>query len=682
MRTSLFIANLALLFFIESVSALDAQTLFSQQCSQCHGATLGGSAHGTALKGQIFQDTWATQNWQALASLSSTTMPPGEPDRLSTAEHAAVAKFIFTSNGLPVDAAAQQDESQETTGSDSWDGAAGVAEIARSRSNFKNSVVKGFKPVAQAELNNPGADDWLSWRRTLDGQAESPLKQVNKGNVKNLGLAWALAMQEGSAQITPIVRGGVMFLVQPGLVVQALKADTGDLIWQYKYPFPAASQTLGGPMRNFALFKDSLYISTYDAALIALDATTGTLKWRAVKADYREGYTHSAGPIIGNGIVLSGINGCERYKADGCFITGHDADTGEELWRTSTIAAAAAGTKGDTWGGLPKEFRAGGDTWIAGSYDVALDLFFIGTSQAKPWVAASRGMNVENSALYTNSTLAIRPKTGEIVWYYQHIPGETIDMEVGFERVLATIDDERYVFTVGKDGVLWQLSAKDGQYVAHMETMPQDIFAHIDPDNGRVTYRQDIREAGIGDTFKVCPGIYGGHNWQSMAYVSHLERLILPLHQLCGEMTGRQVEREIGEGGFGGDSKTLPMPDADGQLGKLLAINLQDRSVAWSHEQVAMFMTGVLTTASGIAFVGDLDRYFKAFDVESGEVIWQTRLAAPTHGYPISYAVDGRQYIAVPTGMGVFRAMTAVMSPQIYQPANGQALYVFSLNDH
>ena len=678
-RINPFIASLALLVFIEPVAALDGQMLFSQHCAQCHGATLGGSAHGTALKGLAFQDKWASQNWQVLASLSSATMPPGEPDRLNAAEHAAVAKFIFISNGPPVEAEAQQDESPETAGSDSWTGAAGIAEIARSRSAFKNGVVQGFKAVTQTELNNPSADDWLSWRRTLDGQAESPLKQVNKDNVKSLGLAWALAMQEGSAQITPIVRGGVMFLVQPGLVVQALKADTGDLIWQYKYPFPAASRTLGGPMRNFALFKDSLYISTYDAALIALDATTGELKWRTVKADYREGYTHSAGPIIGDGIVLSGINGCERYKPDGCFITGHDADTGEELWRTSTIAAT--GKRGDTWGGLSKEFRAGGDTWIAGSYDVALDLFFIGTSQAKPWVAASRGMNVANSALYTNSTLAIRPKTGEIVWYYQHIPGETIDMEVGFERVLATIDGERYVFTVGKDGVLWQLSAKDGQYVAHMETMAQDIFTHIDPDSGRVTYREDIREAGIGDTFKVCPGIYGGHNWQSMAYVSQLERLILPLHQLCGEMTGRQVEQQVGKGGFGGDSKTLPMPGADGQLGKLLAINLQDRSVAWSHEQVAMFMTGVLTTASGMAFVGDLDRYFKAFDVQSGEVLWQTRLAAPTHGYPISYAVDGHQYIAVPTGMGVFRAMTAVMSPQIFQPANGQALYVFSLND-
>lgn len=667
-----------LFFFTGSVLAIDGGALFSQNCAQCHGAKLGGSAHGTALKGAAFKKKWAGQYWQALAAISIATMPPGEQGKLTAAEHTAVTKFIFASNGLSINSEHAQDERGQVVG-DSWSGAAGVAEMARSRNHFKNKSVNGFKPVSQAELNSPSPDDWLSWRRTLDGHAESPLTQIDKDNVKNLSLVWALAMHEGSAQITPIVRDGVMFLVQPGLVVQALEADTGELIWQYKYPYPIESKTLGGPIRNFALFKDSLYISTYDAAVIAVDARTGTLKWRTVKADYQQGYTHSAGPIIGDGIVLSGINGCERYKNEGCFITGHDADSGKELWRTSTIAAPEGQT--DTWGGLPKEFRAGGDTWMAGSYDDALDLFIIGTSQAKPWVAASRSMSVANSALYTNSTLAIRPKTGEIIWYFQHIPGETIDMEVGFERLLATVEDQRYVFTVGKDAVLWQLSADSGAYVAHMETMPQDIFTHIDPKSGQVTYRQDIREAGIGDTFKVCPGIYGGHNWQSMAYVKRLQRLIIPLHQLCGEMTGRQVDRRIGAGGYGGDSKTLPMPGVDGQLGKLLAINVSDRSVAWSHEQVALFMTGVLTTAGGMAFVGDLDRYFKAFDVESGKVLWKTRLAAPTHGYPVSYAVDGRQYIAVPTGMGVFRAMTAVMSPQIHQPANGQALYVFALND-
>ncbi|MFK7912328.1 MAG: PQQ-binding-like beta-propeller repeat protein [Pseudomonadales bacterium] len=661
--------------------ATDTEALYSDHCAQCHGANLQGSAHGNELRGSAFKGKWSAQSWQALAALSMATMPPGESGALTAAEHGAIARHIFRANALEAAEPTAAESAEAMAANNSWSGAAGVAEMARSRNNFQNQTATDFKPIDQETLNNPPAQDWLSWRRTLDGQAETPLKQINRRNAKRLGLAWALAMNEGSAQITPLVRNGVMYLVQPGLLVQALKADTGDLIWQYQYPFPVAAKTLGGPMRNFAIYGDKLYIATYDAALIALDAATGELQWRTVKADYTQGYTHSAGPIVGNGVVISGINGCERYKDAGCFITGHDAETGAELWRTSTVQQADSDVP-DTWAGLAQEFRAGSDTWIAGSYDSKLDLFYIGTAQAKPWVAASRSMAVADSALYTNSTLALRPKTGELVWYYQHIPGETIDMEVGFERVLATVGGKRYVFTVGKDGVLWQLAADSGQYVAHLETMPQNLFESIDASTGKVTYREDIRNAGIGDTVQVCPGIYGGHNWQSMAYSSARQRLILPLHQLCGEMTGRAVELALGDGGYGGDSKSVPMPEAGDNLGKLMAINVTDKSVAWSHEQPAMFMTGVLTTASGLAFVGDLARYFKAFDTRTGKVVWQTRLAAPTHGYPISYAVDGRQYVAVPTGMGVFRAMTAVVSPQIHQPANGQALYVFALPEN
>lgn len=660
-----------------SAFATTADALYGKHCAQCHGASLQGSAHGNELRGSAFLDKWSQRPWEALAEISMASMPPGQTGLLSPAQHRAIARYIFQNNELAV---AELDASDEEApaATNSWSGAAGVAEMARSRNAFTNQAVTDYPPVDQATLNDPPAEDWLSWRRTLDGQAETPLMQINRRNAKRLGLAWAIAMNDGSAQVTPLVRNGVMFLVQPGLLVQALKADTGDLIWQYQYPYPAAAKTLGGPMRNFALYGDKLYIATYDAALIALDAKTGALRWRTVKADYREGYTHSAGPIVGNGVVISGINGCERYKQDGCFITGHDAETGAELWRTSTIQQPDdAGP--DTWAGLAPEFRAGGDSWIAGSYDAELDLFYIGTSQAKPWVAPSRSMTIADAALYTNSTLALRPKTGELVWYYQHIPGETIDMEVGFERVLATVNGKRYLFTVGKDGVLWQLAADSGAYIAHLETMPQDIFESIDNKTGAVTYRKDIRDAGVGDTFEVCPGIYGGHNWQAMAYDSHRGQLILPLHQLCGEMTGRAVTLELGDGGFGGDSKSLPMPGVGDNLGKLVAIDVSTRTEAWSHEQPAMFMTGVLTTATGLAFVGDLARYFKAFDTRTGKVLWQTRLAAPTHGYPISYAVDGRQYVAVPTGMGVFRAMTAVVSPQIHQPANGQALYVFAL---
>jgi len=324
--------------------------------------------------------------------------------------------------------------------------------------------------------------------------------------------------------------------------------------------------------------------------------------------------------------------------------------------------------------------RAGGDTWIPGSYDPETGLFYIGTSQAKPWVAASRGMSVLDEALYTNSTLALDPKTGKIVWYFQHVPGETIDMETGFERVLVDMNGRQELITIGKDGILWKLDRKTGAFIDFKETMPQNIF-QLDHDTGRLSYRQDIVDAGIGDTISACPGIYGGHNWQATAYVPPMNALIIPLHQLCVDMVGRKVEMVEGYGGYGGESHVYPMPDVNGMLGRLTAWDLGTMKELWSHEQRAMFLTSVLATAGGLAFVGDVDRYFKAFDSKSGKVLWQTRLGAALHGFPITYAVKGKQYIAVPAGMGVMKLMTAKQSPEIYQPNGGNELYVFELPD-
>ena len=576
--------------------------------------------------------------------------------------------------------AAATDNTAQAEEWQTWSEAGVIAGQARSRSGFVNKTVGDFELVTDEMLASPPAEDWLSWRRTLDGQAYSPLDQVNRDTVQQLQLTWVLAMNEGSNQATPLVHQGIMYLTHPGNVIQALHADSGELIWEYAYSHPPESRTLGGPTRNIALYEDKIFLATYDAAIVAVDARSGEELWRTEKADWTKGYTHTSGPIVGAGIVLSGINGCERFNEEGCFVTGHDPDTGRELWRTSTIA------RGDdpnsaTWGEVPAGLRAGSDTWIAGSYDTELELFYIGTSQAKPWVAASRGMSPADAALYTNSTLALDPATGEIVWYFQHIPGETIDMEVGFERVLADLNGEKVLLTVGKDGILWKLDRRSGEFIDFTETLPQNIFEDLDKGTGRVSYRGDIENAGIGDVISACPGIYGGHNWQATAYSPDNNTLIIPLHQLCADMIGREMELVPGAGGYGGDSRSYPMPEAGGNLGRLSAFDVQDMEEIWSHKQRAMFMTGVLTTAGGLTFVGDLDRYFKAFDTNTGKLLWQVRLGAALHGFPITYGVEGKQYVAVPTGIGVFRALTAVISPDIHQPVNGQALYVFALPD-
>ncbi len=661
---------------------------YEQHCADCHLMTLRGSGHGPELAGPNFRRSWGARTSTDLFQQIKATMPPANP-ALGEQAYIDIVAYIVQANDIEIGAVELTAAAPRslTTGkavagkASTWQSFQSPDTIdvaSERRSGFVNRRAQGFVTVTRETLAQPPAADWLSWRRGVDGQGYSPLDQVNTDNVHQLKLAWVLTMGEGSNQTTPLVRNGIMYLVHPGNVVQALDAASGELIWEYRHNYPRAAKTLGGPTRNIALFGDKVFLATYDAALVALDARSGELLWQTVKAPYQDGYTHTSGPIIANGIVVSGINGCERFVSGGCFITGHNPDTGEELWRTSTIALPGD-VNNDSWGAMPPGLRGGGDTWIPGSYDPVLNLFYIGTSQAKPWVAASRGMTPRDKALYTNSTLALEPETGRIVWYYQHIGGETIDMEVGFERVLLDLDGRKLLVTVGKDGILWKLDRQTGEFVDFVETIYQNIFTTLDRKSGQVSYRPDILEASIGDSVTACPGIYGGHNWQATAYSPQTRALIIPLHQLCAEMVGREVDLSAGGGGYGGDSRSFEMPGSEGMLGKLVAVDVGSMETLWTHQQRAMFLTSVLTTAGGLVFVGDLDRYFKAFDVHSGKLLWQVRLGSALHGFPISYAVDDRQYVAVPTGLGVFRALTSAISPDIYQPQGGNALYVFEL---
>jgi alcohol dehydrogenase (cytochrome c) len=542
--------------------------------------------------------------------------------------------------------------------------------------------VKDFRPVTEAMLRSPAPGDWLNWRRTDNAWGYSPLDQIKRENVAKLQLAWSWAMEDGAQESTPLVYNGVMYLPNPHGVIQALDAASGDLIWEYQpkerdVAAPTGS-VIGGVQRNIAIYDDKIFGTTNDAHVIALDARTGKLVWDTVVADSKQGYGYTSGPIVVRGKVIAGINGCSRYKEDVCFITGHDAATGKELWRTSTIARPGE-PGGESWGDLPLRFRAGGDAWIAGSYDAETNLIYWGTAQAKPWARAVRG--TDGDALYTNSTLALDPDTGKMRWYYQHLRGETHDMDEVFESVLIDFDGRKSLFKMGKLGILWQIDRTNGTFV-HATDLGYQNLVEVGPETGKVTYRPD-KIPQIGVEVDMCPSTMGFKDWRAMAFSPQTNALYIPMALTCERATFGEVEKVLGKGGNGPVRRIdYKFPAGGGNLGEFLALDLKSGKVLWRQRMPTPFNTAALTTAGGLAFGGDWDRHLFAYDVSTGKILWQTRLLTSAQGFPISYMAKGKQYVAVPVGTGGGSWATSVpasLAGEIRPPKAVNAMFVYAL---
>ena len=541
--------------------------------------------------------------------------------------------------------------------------------------------VGNVTPVTDEMLRNPDPGDWLSWRRTLDGWGYSPLDDVDTSNVGDLRLAWSWGLEPGVSQTTPVVHEGVMYIANPGHVVQALDARNGDFIWEYRHEMDERRRA-GAQMRSLAVYEDLIILNTYDAHVVGLDARTGAVRWDTLAAPPdQEGYGFSSGPVVADGVIVAGLRGCERFREDTCYIIGVDGRSGQVLWRTSTVARPGE-RGGDTWGDLPLLMRAGSDAWIPGSYDPVTGLVYYGTSQAKPWSRDARG--TDGDALYSNSTLALDPATGEMRWYFQHIPGDSHDMDETFERILIDYDGKQSVFSMGKLAILWELDRTTGAFTNAVDLGYQNIV-DVDTTTGVVTYRENMI-SDVGEQLYFCPSTGGFKSLRAMAYHPDTTALYIPLNLNCETAAFLPVERRLGGGGTGGvrDREDHFHPDAPGQLGEFQALDIRTGETLWKHRRRAPYNTAALTTAGGLVFIGDWERYVFAYDARSGEQLWQSRLSTMANGYPITYSVDGRQYVAFgaggPLGGSSWTSiLPAALMPDLRNPRAGNAIFVYAL---
>ena len=629
-----------------------------------------------------------------------------------------------------------------------------------------------FTPVTAEMLEKPSADDWLMFSRTYDAQRYSPLNQIKKSNVGQLKLAWSKDMATGSQESIPLVHDGIMYVMNPGPAggpagsyVWALDATNGDLIWEYKRPTGGANNT-----KAFAIFEDMIFYPAGDT-IVALDARTGAVRWEKVAA---QGGRLSSGLIMAGDKIISGRTCGGTPRQASCYIAAHDARTGNELWRFHTAAGSEDPVADKSWGGAPVEGRSASTWGLTGSYDPVKKVIYWGVANPTPNTRAARHGGNSNAIgmsapadLYSNSTVALNPENGKLLWYYQHLPGDDWDQDYTNERILvrtAFNPDPKNVkwinpsvqkgsqrdvsVSVGEGGGLFVLDRNDGKFLwatPFPYDTPRFLISRIDPD-GKTWINEDLIVDQPGERHIICS--YNTKSYWPMAYHPGKNSLYIPYVDNCLDMSSANPSGPAGPppyevsattcqgpplpvaieaapapaagrgaapagqgggagaagGGRGGRGDGGAAAGAPGGRGGGGGTGTAERRVAIRREgsdpqkfagvAKVNVATGELTrifegcapgngatlvTNGDLVFWGDLARNFRALDADSGKVLWQTALPGSVQNSTITYAVNGKQYIAVLTGRGGITSGLITQANIQPPPPNTNGVFVFAL---
>jgi alcohol dehydrogenase (cytochrome c) len=550
-----------------------------------------------------------------------------------------------------------------------------------------------FVAITPARLAAPAPEDWLTFSRTLDAQRYSPLDSIDRDNVGTLALAWSRGMGQGALESIPLVADGIMYMLTPSVVVQAVDATNGDLLWEFQpegIDFQSASRERS---KSLAIFADVVLLAGPSSTMYGIDARTGQLRWQT-RADERG---HTSAPIVADGKVVTGGTCTDGLRAN-CYISSHDALTGALLWKFYTAQAPDDPPGFDTWGGASIKTRRASTWGLAGSYDPKLRLVYWGIANPTPNTRLARHGGdpdaIKRSTpadLYGNSTVALDVDTGELAWYYQHLPGDDWDLDYTNARILVTtpIDPDPaavkwinpriprgqardVVVAIGEPGGLFVLDRATGELV-WATPFPYDVpnfhIKDINIETGEVFPNYDLGFQQPGERHVVC--FQNTTSFWPGAYHPGTNSLYVPWVDTCLDMTaGAPPERD--------ERSTIANSKTPDELAGLAKIDMETGRIEHIYKGRAPGNGAVLATAGGLVFWGDLDRRFRAFDAESGRILWETVLGGAVQMSTITYAAGGKQYVAVYTGEGLLTG-TLIDLAKIDPPRNHNAVYTFAL---